>query len=135
MYSWNFDKDAEYWDNGTFDTIEECISDVRNGLDLEIFEGEDVVYIGECVDFEPYVNAEEILDTLEVCAYDEFGEFAEDWRTYSHVEDEEALNELSEQLTNIIKDWLKKHSREPHFFRIESITPYNIKTAEPNPAE
>lgn len=120
-YSWSFNGDAEHWYEGA-DTIEDCIAQAKE----QIAKDDDIqfVYIGENIAFTPTVDAGLVLERIEEEAY-EFCELAEDWEAVNYKEQEE-LFELSDQLTAIVQDWLKKNNREPYFYSVENIKEYSL---------
>lgn len=125
-YIWNFNGDAETWNNDTYETIEECIADAQatakeNGEDYH-----DVVYIGECNPFVPCVDAEMVLDNLEERAYEFAGEVGLDWEAFNCNKRDE-IDELSNALSAIVIEWLKKHGYYPEFYAVENIKPYPLK--------
>lgn len=122
-YSWNFDKDAERWYNDPHDTVEECLVAAREAESAEE-EPRICVYIGENVAFVPTVDSETVLEQIACEAFD-FCELAEDWDIYDRKKQDE-LKELSEQLTSVVQDWLKKHGREPSFWRVENVKRYPL---------
>lgn len=121
-YTWEYNDDTELWYNDLFDTVEDCIADARDNYMVEIGE---TIAVGEVVPYEPYVMADNILDELEEDAYEECGEVAEDWNAYSWKDDKESLDELSNKLTEIVRQWLKDNGTYPYFYKIE-----NVKTVE-----
>ena len=121
-YTWEYNDDTELWYNDLFDTVEDCIADARDNYMVEIGE---TIAVGEVVPYEPYVMADNILDELEEDAYEECGEIAEDWNAYSWTDDKESLDELSNKLTEIVRQWLKDNGTYPYFYKIE-----NVKTVE-----
>lgn len=121
-YTWEYNDDTELWYNDLFDTVEDCIADARDNYMVEIGE---TIAVGEVIPYEPYVMADNILDELEEDAYEECGEVAEDWEAYSWKDDKESLDELSNKLTEIVKQWLKHNGTYPYFYKIK-----NVKTVE-----
>ena len=121
-YTWEYNDDTELWYNDLFDTVEDCIADARDNYMVEIGE---TIAVGEVVPYEPYVMADNILDELEEDAYEECGEIAEDWNAYSWKDDKESLDELSNKLTEIVRQWLKDNGTYPYFYKIK-----NVKTVE-----
>ena len=121
-YTWEYNDDTELWYNDLFDTVEDCIADARDNYMVEIGE---TIAVGEVVPYEPYIMADNILDELEEDAYEEFGEVAEDWVSYSWKDDKESLDELSNKLTEIVRQWLKDNGTYPYFYKIK-----NVKTVE-----
>lgn len=120
-YSWSFDGDAERWCESA-DTIAECIAQARASEER----GDNIaVYIGENISFGVSVDAESVLEQIASEAYD-FCELAEDWDIYDHKKQDE-LNELSEQLTAVVKAWLTKNNREPSFWKVEGIKRYSLE--------
>lgn len=126
-YTWGFDEDAEWWDNGEYDTIAQCIEAAREEM---IVGKDDVVYIGEVVPYEPEIDADDVLERLKDNAYNQCGEVADTWLTYGKDEDygDEEETELSNALTQVLRDWLKKHNLEPNFYEIHHIREYSLIT-------
>lgn len=120
-YTWNFDADAEYWRNGLFDSVEECVkeAEAENKFDGCVH---DFVYVAECTFYKPHVDAGSVLEQLEEDAAGEFGEFAKCWDAVYFKEDtaDGSLDELSEELTTAVIAWLKKKNRMPSFFVLEN---------------
>ena len=123
-YTWEYNDDEELWYNDLFDTVEECITNARDSYMVE--PGEHIA-VGEVIPFEPYVYATTVLDQIETDAYEECGEAAEDWYTYNEKDDEKSLDELSNKLTEIVRQWLKDHGRYPYFYKIENVQIVEVK--------
>lgn len=122
-YTWEYGE-TDIWQHDLFDTIEDCILDAKENYRVE--SGTEIV-VGEAVPWEPYVWAGNILDHLEEDAYEECGEVAEDWYAYDYKNEEgrKGLNEISDKITEIVKQWLKDNGTYPDFYKIE-----NIRTVE-----
>lgn len=120
-YTWEYEE-IDIWQHDLFDTIEDCILDAKENYLVE--SGIEIV-VGEVVPWEPYVFAGNILENLEENAYDECGEVAEDWYAYDYRKHESKLDELSDRLTEIVKQWLKDNGTYPDFYKIE-----NVRTVE-----
>lgn len=123
-YTWEYNDNVEMWMHDEFDTIEGCIEDAKENYDVEVG---DTIAVGEVVPYEVQVWADDILEKLEQQAYEECGEAAEDWNTFSYKKDREKLDELSNQLTEVVKAWLKKYNRIPDFYKIENIEIVEVK--------
>lgn len=126
-YTWEFDENEEYWQNGTFDTIEECIHDAKEVMKDDYIGKHDVIYVGETEKFNPFVLAEDVIEHLEQQAFSECGEAAEGWdiwnslREKGELKKKAAWNELSQQLTDVVNCWLEKHGLIPDFYNIVNI--------------
>lgn len=124
-YTWEFDGNAELWGNATFDTIQECIEDAKQTVKDNEEDSPDTVYIGETNAFVPSIDGETVLDQLSEDAADFAGEVGADWDAYDrHKRDE--LEELSDALTSVLTEWLKKYGRIPNFYSIENVKPYQL---------
>ena len=123
-YTWEYSENEEYWTKDVFDSVEDCIEDAKENYDIK--PGETIV-IGEPFYWEPYVSSINILESLEENAYEEVGEVAENWYAYDYKSEEgrKSLDELSDKLTEIVKQWLKDNGTYPDFYKIE-----NVKTVE-----
>ena len=117
-YTWEYSDNEELWTKDVFDTVEDCIADARDNYMVEIGE---TIAVGEVVPYEPYVMADNILDELEEDAAEEFGGVAEDWDAYSWKDDKESLDELSNKLTEIVRQWLKDNGTYPTFSIIKNV--------------
>lgn len=118
-YIWEYDE-TDIWKHDLFDTVEDCILDAKENYLIE--SGTEIV-VGEAVLWEPYVSAELILEQLQEDAYEECGEVAGDWYAYDHKSKEgrKSLDELSEKLTEIVKQWLKDNGTYPGFYMIKNV--------------
>ena len=131
-YSWDFDGDAEFWNNGTFDTVDECIEDAIQFLTKEIADSEEyptVVYIGENREFVPEVDGLQVLEALEEQASEQCGEVGSDWETYDwkdRQKKEKEISELKDELNRVLIDWLTKYGRMPNFYTVENIKEYPL---------
>lgn len=119
-YTWNFNKDAELWNNGIFATVDDCVEDAKDYMTTE-----SVVYVGEVVPFVPTTDCTDILDRMEEDAFDHCGEVAELWEPYDYKKKYE-IDELDKKLTEVILEWLKKYGREPHIYNIQKIKEYSL---------
>ena len=118
-YTWEYEE-TDIWQHDLFDTIEDCILDAKENY---LIEPETEIVVGEVVPWEPYVFANSVLERLEEYAYEECGEVAEDWYAYDYKSEEgrKSLDELSDKLTEIVKQWLKDNGTYPWFYRIENV--------------
>lgn len=123
-YTWEHSEDEEYWRYDVFDTIEDCIKDAKENYDVKSGE---TIAIGEPVYYEPQVDAFHILAKLEEDAWDEYGEASEGWDTYNYEKDKEKVEELSEKLTEIVKQWLKDNGTYPNFYIIKNVRVVEVK--------
>lgn len=123
-YTWEHSDNEEIWRNDVFNTIEDCILDAKENYDIEPGE---TIAIGEPVYWEPHVNVYTILNQFEEDAYEECGEIAEDWYAYDYKRDEEKVEQLSDKLTEIVKQWLKDNGTYPTFYKIENVRVVEVK--------
>ena len=119
-YTWEYSDNEEFWTKDIFNSVEDCIANAKENYGIESGE---TIAIGEPVYWEPYVNVYTILDQLEENAYEECGEVAESWYAYDYKSEEgrKSLDELSDKLTEIVKQWLKDNGIYPTFYKIENI--------------
>lgn len=117
-YTWEYSENEEIWQNDVFDTIEDCILDAKENYCVE---PDGTIAIGEIVPWEPHVSAYNILEQIEEDAYEECGEIADGWKTFEWKNDRKKVEELSEKLTEIVKQWLKDNGTYPTFSKIENV--------------
>ena len=133
-YSWSFNGDAELWYEGA-DTIEECTAQAKVAIENGIEPPTDTVYIGKNTPFNPTVDAESVLETIEEQAYEFCDEAAEDWESFDPHKDSEIVSELSDALTSVVNTWLKKHDREPYFYKVDGVKAYPLIASKPGESE
>lgn len=124
-YTWNFQKEAERWDNGAHDSIEACIEEAN---DCAVEDGEqhnDTVYIGEVLPFASAVDAVDVLDMLKEQACDFAGEYGDDWEAYDPKKRDE-LDELSAALTATVCAWMEKYGYTPCFYVVENVKAHRM---------
>lgn len=127
MYSWNFDRYEEEWDECE-PTVEACLAAARNSVDdyeAETGVKPTVVYIAETRDYVPHVSAVDALDPLEEQAIDECGEVGELWESFRY-EEKEQLEELEKELNKVVHIWMKKYGYYPNFGYLENIKEYTL---------
>lgn len=115
QYTWEKDEYADQWNYGSFNKIADCIAEAKNDYGVK---AGDTIYIGECVPFDIYVDAYSVLEQLQEAALDFAGECAEDWDLCVNKAE---VDELSESLTEVVKNWLKKYNRQPGFYEVKNI--------------
>lgn len=126
-YTWETSEDKELWQHDTFETVEDCVEDY-----LENYAGEspqDVIFVGECERYTFSVDGSGVIENLEVQAYDECGECAESWEPSSGVNLKD-WNELDEQLTKVVTDWLEKRNDMPGFYKVVNIMEVPVRCGE-----
>jgi hypothetical protein len=106
-------RDEEHFSYETLGELLDCNDDLEVG---------DTVYTGNGITPDPaeWVDADDVIEQLACRAYDESGEFAEDYPEVS----EEAKAELDE----LLAAWARKHCT-PTFYLINNVREYEI-TAE-----
>lgn len=127
-YTWEFSENAEYWGNGTFETIQECIDAAKMIMNAGYHDKQNVIYVGETNVFVPTVDAEDVMERIEDRAADEYGEAAEGWEPWLTLRERDgdenariAWSELETMLTQVVNSWLAKHNMTPQFYMIGNI--------------
>ena len=125
LYTWEYDKNQTVWNNGTFDSIKECIKDaVENG---ELTVG-DTIAIGEV---EPYELGsidlvDNVLDSVTQDVYDSIGEAAEDYDADGSKEYPNETEQLNEGIYNLVLEYLRKTDNIPDYYSIKNIRTVKI---------
>lgn len=109
-------------ENFQYDDIHELLASEDVGGDWGLNVG-DTVYYGEKEHPEPtdYFDVDSLLEEIGNRAYDECGEWAED---YPDVDKKEV-----EKLDKYIKRWLKKNC-QPTFWIVRNVKPYELKAED-----
>ncbi len=125
MYSWAEYEDQEIWNNGKFETVEDCI---RDALGSGYVYG-DTIYVGLCVDVEiGGIDLSQQLEAVEENMYDQVGEVSEGWDISSITEKRRSIYRLyEERLQELIKNYIKEIGEEPGFYTITDIMPVAIE--------
>ena len=120
-YSW----DDECFDSGTFDTIEDALSDAIQYADDGDEGWRTDVYVAEAVPFKNsdfYPDESLILEHMCESAWDNIGESADDYPDVS----KESRDDLGLQLTAMLDSWCIKHNVNPGFYRVRNSKLYSL---------
>lgn len=129
----------EQWDGDDYDTREEAIKYGReyateyaeeqemDDNELKEFLASGYFYVGEVCKFDPYVDADYVIDCISENAYEFAGEFSESYLSAPGLNAskekreqwKEKVDNLQERLTSVFKEWAKETGNEPTFFSIE----------------
>lgn len=142
MEEWsNNPTSCEYWNSGDwFDTKEEAIQDgidqykeMLEGKSTELFDNDDYYdtikdnfNVGKKQPYIPTINTDSIIEDLQQQAYDECGEYAEDfldWREITKPMEEDLYKNLQRELDA----WLKRYGLYPTFFMVTDIETINVE--------
>ena len=106
-------RDEEHFSYGSLGELLDCNDDLQVG---------DTVYTGNGITPNPaeWVDADDVIEQLACRAYDEGGEFAEDYP--------EVSKEAKAELHELLAAWARKHCT-PTFYLIKNVREYEI-TAE-----
>lgn len=118
MLTWNRLNNDGLWMHSQFETEAECIKDATDNYEMKTG---DSILIGTVNPYIVSVGAEDVLERLEEQAYDECGEAAESWNTFDTKINNEALDKLSEELTECVNRYLESVHEKPSFYHIEEI--------------
>lgn len=117
-YTWEFNKDAESWSYGDYDTEEECVKDAKENYNMK---AGDKIAIGTICPYEVQADIENMLEQIECDAYEDCGEVAEGWGITSRERFGKEMDELQEKVTDLVKEYIKKIDEEPSFYRVVDI--------------
>lgn len=82
--------------------------------------------VGQMVsDYFPWINPECVIEGIGNEAYDEFGEYAEDYLL--RLPDEE-VSELGDKLNEALVDWIKKYNNEPDFVKMQNVEIVKVRS-------
>ena len=125
MYSWAEREDQEIWNNGMFETVEDCI---RDAIESGYIYG-DTIYVGLCVDVEiGGIDLSHQLEAVEENMYDQVGEVSEGWDISGITEKRRSIYKLyEERLQELVKNYIREIGEEPVFYTITDIRPVVIE--------
>lgn len=124
QYTWETEQYADIWRSGVFDSVAGCLKEAKEDFGLALGTA---IYVGEVTPFVPRIYATDVLDRLEDNASDECGEIGEEYEAYDRKEDTAILNELSQKLTKVLTNWLRKYGKYPNFYTVSNVKKYEIK--------
>lgn len=127
MYTWETNEYAEVWRNATSETIEECVEDARQTLDLK---SGDMIYVGECEEdvVGNNISLSYVLENIEEDVYEQVGEVSEGWDISTVNEKRrEVYEKYDQKLSELIKAYIEEIGETPNFFRIANIRPIIIE--------
>ena len=114
-----------------YDTAAEALEDARNEIEYMIESRKkgykvvlpERVFIGECELYRPSLLScgYDVIEAVQTDAYDEGGEYAEN---YLDDVTKEQREELEEQLDVVFNAWLEKHDLYPNFYTIPAYETY-----------
>lgn len=123
-YTWETSENTEIWRHDVFDTVEDCVQNyLENYADENPNES---IFVGEVQKYEISIDGSSVMENLEEQAYDECGEVAENWFP-SSIEGKEGWDELDNQLTDVVTEWLKKRDCMPSFYKIVNVREVEVR--------
>lgn len=124
MYNnkWTFSLSEDNFSYGEyFDTKLEAY---EAGKEYAIESGESHIYIGQCKEYVPQIYAEDIIERVSETAYDEMGEWAEDFLCDVG---KDAEQELQGEIEKVFFAWLNKHNLNSNFHEVINIQKINLE--------
>ncbi len=119
QYTWNFDGDAELWQNDIFNSVEECIEDAKSYGDYES------VFVAEVIPYSANFGfGYYYIDKATEDAYFEVGEASENWLTDISLDEEKLLDKY---LNEAFIKWMKEVHQEPYFYKVDNIKKYSLE--------
>ena len=116
------DQNYVYSDNNeifNYDSLEDALDCVDAGETVTIYKG---VTSERHASHFVYANA--FIDDIAERAYEECGEFAEDWLV---CVEQEQIKELEKQLEAAVDAWADKHKLQPTWYMVKDVQELKIK--------
>ncbi len=114
-YSWSWDNSD--FSNGTFDSVEDAISDAIDSSDDGDYWHMAHVYVADVervANEQFFPSADSVIEHMQEMAWGGFGDLADDYCNVTI----EARSELDQLIDQILGEWCKKHNIEPSFYRV-----------------
>ena len=138
---WAYSFDGLHFDSDVYDSRDQAIAAARKARDDEVaarandggslriyldIDVDGVFVVGQVIEYQPYIDGDSILESLSQQAYDEADEYSDGYLEGPHWDADKAskelwkkqVDDLSERLTAVFKEWAKETKNEPHFFLI-----------------
>lgn len=121
--NWVYSLDGERYDSSEYDSRDMAIAAARKEYESEKPES---FYVARVVEWEPCIDAENVIDDLRGQAFDDADEWADGYleeppfsagKTARNLWRQQLLD-LSQRLTATFKEWAKETKNEPTFFTV-----------------
>jgi hypothetical protein len=107
---------------GDFDTKEQAIDEaIWYYKDDE--KDQDFIWVGQIKPVSVGVNIDSLLEQLGEEAYEEAGEYAEDYLTNVTLSHQKILEQ---RLNNVLVAWMKEFNYEPNFWTVENVKKIDV---------
>ncbi len=125
MYTWAEREDQEIWNNGKFETVEDCI---RDAMGSGYIYG-DTIYVGLCDDVRiGGIDLSLQLEAVEEDMYEQVGDVSEDWDVSGLTGNRRAVYKVyEERLRNLVEEYIDEIGEIPGFFKVIDIRPITIE--------
>lgn len=121
-WMFNIHKNNENWQSDTFDTKEEAIeAGLREYHDYEKDHG--FYEVGKIEKHVPHIDGERIIEWIGDTAYEECGDFAEDYLRRVKQGD---IEHLTNRLNEVLIEWLKGLNEMPTFGKMTKVEKINV---------
>ena len=126
-YAYSFDNERYY---GDCDSIEEVLKEAREEAKgyientEDIFENAGTVYIGRVCRFQPYIDADKVIEELQ-----NYADYEADEASFDYLQDvtDEDLSKLENMLTETFNKWARETGNEPNFFTVQDVAEYSLE--------
>lgn len=127
-----YSTDEEHFYSAAGDTREDALEE---GIDSNDLEPGRTIWTGEidreqAATFAP--DADDLIDTMMNRAYEDSGEWAEDWLMTVTPEQKA---ELTTSIKSIVNEWADKHGHQPKFFHVVNIEAHKVPDLAPREPE
>jgi hypothetical protein len=107
---------------GDFDTEEQAIAEaIWYYKDDE--KDQDFIWVGQTQAISVGVNVDSLLENLGEEAYEQAGEYAEDYLTNVKIEHQKVLEE---KLNSVLATWMKEFKYEPNFWTVKNVEKIDV---------
>lgn len=123
LYTWMKDPNAEIWNHDTFETVQECIEEAKEGYLIRPGES---IYVGECQNV-PIggIYLDDVLCRVEEDMYDQVGEMSEGWDIYStsgcYADRQPIYEKYEDKLKKLVMDYIEEIGETPKFYNIVNV--------------
>lgn len=109
---WAYSLDGEWYNSPFYNSFEEALKEgIKEAKELEY----DKVFVSRVMRFVPSVDVDNVLEELQQKAYDEAGDFSDDYLEHISINHRMKLEKM---LTETFNQWAKETNNEPSFFTV-----------------
>lgn len=110
------------------EALKDAIVEIEDLRECNVSDIPEKIFVGECQDYKPSLLTcgYDVIEAVQCDAYEEGGEYAED---YLDDATKEQVEELEKGLDDVFQKWIEKYKLYPNFYTVPSYKTYTYDEA------